>query len=80
MPKFSRRFASPVRPQRGPMREIATIGDVAKLIIGLDPGSRSRPHWQRTVELLRGFSEDRKNTIDVLRSQLLRALRSEGWL
>jgi hypothetical protein len=62
------------------MREIATIGDVASLINGLDPGSRSRPIWQRTAELVRLVSDDQESDIEMLRSQLLRALRSEGWL
>jgi hypothetical protein len=75
----SPRFA-PVRPQLGPVRELASIADVAKLIIGLKPDSRSRPAWQRMAELVRDFSDGQERDIEVLRSQLLRALRSEGWL
>jgi hypothetical protein len=80
-PKFSHRFASPIRPTRGPLREIATLYDAFELIAALDSAQQAAPIWERTAKLMAKASQTgRKTDIGAARTQLTRALREEGWL
>ena len=80
-PKFSHRFASPIHPAQGPLREIATLYDAFELIAALEAGKQAAPIWERTAKLMVKASQSgRKVDIGAARTQLLQALRGEGWL
>lgn len=80
-PKFSHRFASPVRPAQGPLREIATLYDAFELIAALNAGQQAALIWERTAKLMVKASQSgRRADIGAARIQLVRALREEGWL
>jgi hypothetical protein len=80
-PKFSHRFAPPIHPTQGPLREIATLYDAFELIAALEAGRQAAPIWERTAKLMVKASQSgRKADIGAARMQLIRALRGEGWL
>jgi len=80
-PRFSHRFASPIRPAAGPRRDIVTLYDAFELIAALDGNRQAQPIWERTAEILAKASQTgRKSAIEAARVQLLAALQHEGWL
>jgi hypothetical protein len=75
------RFSAPIRPTRGPLQEIASVRDAAKLILALEQPLRQRMNWICMAGLLvRAARTGRKANIELARVHLIEVLHHEGWL
>jgi ABC-type uncharacterized transport system involved in gliding motility auxiliary subunit len=75
------RFAVPVKPTRGPLQEIATVRDAAKLILALNQPRQQQMSWISVAEsLAKAVKTGRKANVELARVQLIEALNHEEWL
>ncbi len=74
-------FASPIFPLGGPMAEVRTLREAARLILALGQRSQRDPVWIATARLLLDAVMTRRaEDVELARVQLIEALEDEGWL
>jgi hypothetical protein len=69
---WTRKLTQPLVLKDG--RELKTISDAREMILGLLEGQQRAPYWRHAAELLLYAAENKKEAIDDVRAQLMRAL------